>query len=98
MNSYFIFALVLTVAYVIYYAAVITHDLYGKRERIKRTRRFSTSVHRRTRKKASLLRRVKRASVSAARATTQKAQLPFRKYRRKKVQTTRLRRRKNWSG
>lgn len=31
MNSYFIFALVLTVAYVIYYAAVITHDLYGKK-------------------------------------------------------------------
>lgn len=31
MNSYFIFALVLTVAYAIYYAAVITHDLYGKK-------------------------------------------------------------------
>lgn len=31
MNSYFIFALVLTAAYVIYYAAVITHDLYGKK-------------------------------------------------------------------
>lgn len=31
MNSYFIFALVLTVAYVIYYAAIITHDLYGKK-------------------------------------------------------------------
>ena len=31
MNAYFIFALVLTVAYVIYYAAVITHDLYGKK-------------------------------------------------------------------
>ncbi len=31
MNSYFIFAIVLTVAYVLYYAIVIAHDLYGKK-------------------------------------------------------------------
>jgi len=31
MNSYFIFAIVLTVAYVLYYVVVIAHDLYGKK-------------------------------------------------------------------
>lgn len=31
MDAYFIFAIVLTVAYVLYYAVVITHDLYGKK-------------------------------------------------------------------
>lgn len=31
MNSYFIFAIVLTVAYIIYYAVIITHDLYGNK-------------------------------------------------------------------
>ena len=31
MNSYFIFAIVLTVAYIIYYAVIIAHDLYGKK-------------------------------------------------------------------
>lgn len=31
MDSYFIFAIVLTVAYIIYYAVIITHDLYGKK-------------------------------------------------------------------
>ena len=31
MNSYFIFAIVLTVAYLIYYAVIIMQDLYGKR-------------------------------------------------------------------
>lgn len=31
MDAYFIFAIVLTVAYVLYYAIVIAHDLYGKK-------------------------------------------------------------------
>ena len=31
MRSYFIFAIVLTVAYLIYYAVIIMQDLYGKR-------------------------------------------------------------------
>lgn len=31
MDAYFIFAIVLTVAYVLYYAVVIAHDLYGKK-------------------------------------------------------------------
>lgn len=31
MKSYFIFAVVLTVAYVIYYAVIIVQDLYGKK-------------------------------------------------------------------
>ena len=30
MKSYFIFAIVLTVAYIVYYAVIIVHDLYGK--------------------------------------------------------------------
>lgn len=32
MGSYFIFAIVLTVLYVIYYAVNIARDLYGKKE------------------------------------------------------------------
>ena len=31
MDSYFIFAIALTIAYVLYYTIVITHDLYGKK-------------------------------------------------------------------
>lgn len=31
MKSYFIFAIVLTVAYLVYYAVVIVQDLYGKK-------------------------------------------------------------------
>lgn len=31
MKSYFIFAIVLTVAYIVYYAVIIVHDLYGKK-------------------------------------------------------------------
>ncbi len=31
MSSYFIFALVLTVLYIVYYAVNITRDLYGKK-------------------------------------------------------------------
>lgn len=32
MNSYSIFAIVLTVAYLIYYAVIVAHDLYGKKK------------------------------------------------------------------
>ena len=35
MNSYSIFAIVLTVAYLIYYAAIVAHDLYGKKKMCK---------------------------------------------------------------
>lgn len=36
MKAYFIFAIALTVAYIIYYAAMIARDLYGKNgEKIK---------------------------------------------------------------
>ena len=31
MKSYFIFAIVLTAAYIVYYAVIIVHDLYGKK-------------------------------------------------------------------
>ena len=31
MDSYFIFAIVLTLLYILYYAVVIVHDLYGKK-------------------------------------------------------------------
>ena len=31
MSPFFIFAIVLTVAYLIYYTVVILHDLYGKK-------------------------------------------------------------------
>lgn len=48
MKSYFVFVLVLTVAYLIYYAVIIVQDLYGKRERTERTRRYSASAYRMT--------------------------------------------------
>ena len=32
MKAYFIFAIALTVAYIIYYAVMIARDLYGKNE------------------------------------------------------------------
>ena len=32
MKSYFIFTIVLTVAYIVYYAVIIVQDLYGKKE------------------------------------------------------------------
>lgn len=35
MNSYSIFAIVLTVAYLIYYAVIVAHDLYGKKKMCK---------------------------------------------------------------
>lgn len=31
MNSYFIFAIALTVVYIIYYAVIVVQDLYGKK-------------------------------------------------------------------
>ena len=31
MKSYFIFTIVLTVAYLVYYAVIIVQDLYGKK-------------------------------------------------------------------
>lgn len=41
MKAYFIFAIALTVAYIIYYAAMIARDLYGKnggKDKIRRGR------------------------------------------------------------
>lgn len=35
MKAYFIFAIVLTALYVIYYAVIIVHDLYGKKGTVK---------------------------------------------------------------
>lgn len=35
MNPYFIFVLVLTVLYIIYYAVNVAHDLYGKKGEVK---------------------------------------------------------------
>ena len=32
MKSYFIFTIVLTVAYLVYYAVIIVQDLYGKKK------------------------------------------------------------------
>ncbi len=37
MNPFFIFVIVLTTAYVIYFAVNIAHDLYGKKEETKKT-------------------------------------------------------------
>ena len=32
MKSYFIFAIFLTIAYIIYYVVIITQELYGKKK------------------------------------------------------------------
>lgn len=44
MKSYFIFTIVLTVAYLVYYAVIIVQDLYGKKEMASRKKRYLTSV------------------------------------------------------
>ena len=46
MKSYFIFTIVLTVAYLVYYAVIIVQDLYGKKEIVSRKKRYLTSVRR----------------------------------------------------
>ena len=44
MKSYFIFTIVLTVAYLVYYAVIIVQDLYGKKGNGKPEERYLTSV------------------------------------------------------
>lgn len=44
MESYFIFTIVLTVAYLVYYAVIIVQDLYGKKGMVSRKKRYLTSV------------------------------------------------------
>lgn len=44
MKSYFIFTIVLTVAYLVYYAVIIVQDLYGKKGMVSRKKRYLTSV------------------------------------------------------
>lgn len=44
MKSYWIFATILTVAYVIYYAVNIARDLYRKKAREERTKKYSNST------------------------------------------------------
>lgn len=39
MKSYFIFTIVLTVAYLVYYAVIIVQDLYGKKRKWQAGRR-----------------------------------------------------------
>lgn len=51
MKSYLIFAIVLTVAYIIYYAVIIAQELYGKKGKKRQRKRYSTWI--RLRKKAS---------------------------------------------
>lgn len=46
MKSYFIFTIVLTVAYLVYYAVIIVQDLYGKKGMVSRKKRYLTSVRR----------------------------------------------------
>ena len=97
MNSYFIFAIVLTVAYIIYYAVIIALTSTGKRGRTNRTRKFSTSAHRK-RKRVWLSRKARPASVSVARTTRRKVRLPLPKHPLRMSRTNRERRRRNWNG
>ena len=89
MNSYFIFAIVLTVAYIIYYAVIIAHDLYGKKGTDKPDEEvFDLGA-----------RKARPASVSVARTTRRKVRLPLPKHPlRRTSRTNRERRRRNWNG
>ena len=87
MNSYFIFAIVLTVAYIIYYAVIIAHDIYGK----KGTDKPNEEVF-------DLSRKARPASVSVARTTRRKVRLPLPKHPLRMSRTNRERRRRNWNG
>ena len=44
MSSYLIFVLVLTAVYIIYYAVIVTKDLYGKKDDAKTTEEVLTLV------------------------------------------------------
>ena len=83
MNSYFIFAIVLTVAYIIYYAVIIAHDLYGKKGTDKPDEEVFDLG----------------APEEVARTTRRKVRLPLPKHPlRRTSRTNRERRRRNWNG
>ena len=90
MNSYFIFAIVLTVAYIIYYAVIIAHDLYGKKGTDKPNEEvFDLGAPEEEERPAS---------VSVARTTRRKVRLPLPKHPLRMSRTNRERRRRNWNG
>lgn len=72
MNSYSIFAIVLTVAYLIYYAVIVAHDLYGKKKMCKTSEEVFDLASRR-KKKASPYRTAKPASASVRINTKRRA-------------------------
>lgn len=94
MNSYFIFAIVLTVAYIIYYAVIIAHDIYGKKGTDKPNEEVFDLAHRK-RKRVWLSRKARPASVSVARTTRRKVRLPLPKHPLRMSRTNRERRRRN---
>ena len=90
MNSYFIFAIVLTVAYIIYYAVIIAHDIYGK----KGTDKPNEEVF-----DLGAPEEEESVAVSVARTTRRKVRLPLPKHPlRRTSRTNRERRRRNWNG
>ena len=83
MNSYFIFAIVLTVAYIIYYAVIIAHDIYGKKGTDKPNEEVFDLG----------------APEEEERTTRRKVRLPLPKHPlRRTSRTNRERRRRNWNG
>ena len=78
MGSYFIFALVLTVLYIVYFAVNIIRDLYGKKGTEKTDEEVSTSVRWIPRKRVSRFRRTRPGSKSEMKHTARRLYLPLR--------------------
>ena len=96
MNSYFIFAIVLTVAHIIYYAVIIAHDIYGKKGTDKPNEEVFDLGAPEEEESVAVTRP---ASVSVARTTRRKVRLPLPKHPlRRTSRTNRERRRRNWNG
>ena len=72
MSSYFIFALVLTVLYIVYYAVNITRDLYGKKGTEKTDEEVFDLGPMDPRKRVSRFRRTRPGLVSEMRHATRK--------------------------
>lgn len=97
MNSYFIFAIVLTVAYIIYYAVIIAHDIYGKKGTDKPNEEvFDLGAP--EEEESVAVTEARPASVSVARTTRRKVRLPLPKHPLRMSRTNRERRRRNWNG
>ena len=97
MNSYFIFAIVLTVAYIIYYAVIIAHDIYGKKGTDKPNEEvFDLGAP--EEEESVAVTESETGFSMVARTTRRKVRLPLPKHPLRMSRTNRERRRRNWNG